>query len=97
MTLRHLNLLDFFSYRFYSYDVGMRKPNPEMFRHALRLSETRENDSLMVGDRFEMDVLPALEIGMQGLWYVRKEVKDIKSKAKWAISDLREILSRIEE
>lgn len=96
MTLKHLNLLDYFSYRFYSYDVGIRKPDHRMFWYALKVSMTRENESIMIGDRFEMDVLPAQEIGMQGLWYVGKNSINNIENLEWTISDFTEILKRIE-
>jgi putative hydrolase of the HAD superfamily len=63
--LEQLGLLDFFSVRLYSYQFDFRKPDLRIFEIAAeRLDEAAEN-ILYVGDRIDMDIEPALEIGMQ--------------------------------
>lgn len=46
--------------------VGVRKPHPEIFRAALRLTGTAPGETLMVGDSLRDDVEGARGVGMQG-------------------------------
>lgn len=63
--LRQLGLLDFFSVRLYSYQFDFRKPDLRIFEIAAeQIGEASEN-ILYVGDRIDMDIKPALKIGMQ--------------------------------
>jgi putative hydrolase of the HAD superfamily len=45
-------------------EVGMVKPDPELFRHAARVLGTTPERTAMVGDRYDRDVRGALDIGM---------------------------------
>jgi HAD superfamily hydrolase (TIGR01509 family) len=45
--------------------VGYRKPHPNIFRAALRLTGTAPGDTLMVGDSVRDDVEGALAVGMR--------------------------------
>jgi len=63
--LKQLGLLDFFSVRLYSYQFDFRKPDLRIFKIAAeRLGEAAEN-ILYVGDRIDMDIEPALKVGMR--------------------------------
>jgi putative hydrolase of the HAD superfamily len=50
MILEHLGVSKFFSHVFLSSELGADKPDPEIYRRALQLSETRPNETLHVGD-----------------------------------------------
>jgi putative hydrolase of the HAD superfamily len=45
-------------------EVGMVKPNPELFRHACRELRSEPSRSAMVGDRYYRDVVGAHEAGL---------------------------------
>jgi putative hydrolase of the HAD superfamily len=63
--LNQLGLLDFFTVRMYSYEFDFRKGDARIFKIAAeRLGEAAEN-ILYVGDRIDMDIKPALQIGMR--------------------------------
>ena len=49
-----------------SYKVGMRKPQPDIYRHALKLSGTRPQESLLIDDLPE-NVAGAAKVGMRVL------------------------------
>ena len=49
-------------------DVGAAKPDPEIFRCALRLAGCSAGDAVMVGDRLDNDVIPAQQLGMRTVW-----------------------------
>lgn len=48
--------------------VGMRKPDPAIFRSALRKLNLPPHEAVCVGDSFERDVIPAREVGMKTIW-----------------------------
>ena len=50
MILEHLGISKFFSHVFLSSELGADKPDPEIFRRALRLSNVAAKEALHVGD-----------------------------------------------
>ena len=58
-----------------SEEVGLKKPNPVIFKRALEKADVVIENSLMIGDSFEADILGAEAVGMRTLFYnYRKEV-----------------------
>jgi putative hydrolase of the HAD superfamily len=56
----------------FSGDVGVSKPQPEIFLHALRQLGVAPENAMFVGDRLETDVQGAARVGMttvQALWF----------------------------
>jgi putative hydrolase of the HAD superfamily len=66
----------FFSVWGVSDDLGLHKPDPELFRHALQESGSKPRRSVMVGDRLDYDVRPARKAGMRTIWMLRGEAPD---------------------
>ena len=55
--------------------VGVKKPNPKIFHHALHMANATLANSLMIGDNLEADILGALNIGMDAICFnYHKEV-----------------------
>ena len=72
-----------------SEELGINKPNPQIFKHALARANTTAKTSLMIGDDYRADVAGALKAGMQAIWY--QEKPHDKSKYEHKISCLSEI------
>ncbi|MBD0830710.1 YjjG family noncanonical pyrimidine nucleotidase [Aestuariibaculum sediminum] len=49
--------------------VGVKKPNPKIFHYALQQANTKVENSVMIGDGFEADILGALNIGMDVIYF----------------------------
>ena len=49
--------------------VGVKKPNPKIFHHALHMANTTIENSIMIGDNLEADILGALNIGMDAICF----------------------------
>ncbi|MEY3597658.1 MAG: hypothetical protein RL521_80, partial [Bacteroidota bacterium] len=47
-----------------SEDVGVRKPDPKIFHYAFERAGTHAQESIMIGDDWEADILGARNIGM---------------------------------
>lgn len=59
-----LGLRDRMDAFFLADEVGMVKPDPELFRHACRVLGSEPSRTVMVGDRYERDVTGAREAGL---------------------------------
>ena len=66
--------------------VGVKKPNPIIFNHALNLAKASAEESVMIGDNYEADILGALNIGLDAICFnYHKESLDSNIKQ---VSDL---------
>jgi len=63
--MKQHGILDFFSVRMYSYEFDFRKPDLRIFKIAAERIGEATGNILYVGDRIDMDIEPALKIGMQ--------------------------------
>ncbi len=68
-------------------DLGLAKPDPRMFAHALHLAGEEPAHAVMVGDRLDYDVRPARQIGMHTVWVLRGEAPDEPTPEQLAESD----------
>ena len=59
----------FFSKVFVSEEIKFPKPSPEIFRHALKSSNARKKESLMIGDSWEVDIVGAMITGIDQVHY----------------------------
>ncbi len=51
--------------RIYSFEVGYRKPDPQIYEEAIRRLGLEPDEILMIGDNLNADVLGALAVGMR--------------------------------
>ena len=49
--------------------VGVNKPDPAIFEHALNLAGAKKNESLMIGDSLEADIYGALNFGIGAIYF----------------------------
>ena len=66
--MKNSNLLPFFDKIITSEEVGVKKPNPEIFHYALNKSNAIPGESIMIGDNFEADILGAKNVGMHAIF-----------------------------
>ena len=70
---KRTNILDFIDYPLFSYDVGVIKPNLKFFTKMLEISDCKPEDTIMVGDNLNDDVIPPKSIGMNAIHYKNYE------------------------
>lgn len=63
-----LGISSFFSTFVDSADVGVRKPDPEIFAIALRTLRVEAKDAVVVGDSYDRDIVPGHALGCQTVW-----------------------------
>ncbi|MGM5470525.1 YjjG family noncanonical pyrimidine nucleotidase [Flavobacteriaceae bacterium LMO-SS05] len=69
--------------------AGVKKPNPLIFNHALEIAKAKAHESIMIGDSYEADVLGALQVGFDAIFFnYNNETIDSKIKQ---VKDLLEI------
>ncbi len=73
-----------------SEEAGVKKPDPAIFQHALKLSGAQSNESLMVGDDPEVDIAGARACGIDQVFYNPKGIGS-PFKATYQISKLEEL------
>lgn len=52
-----------------SEDIGVNKPNPEIFYHALQVAGVGASEALMIGDNLEVDIAGASRVGIDQVYY----------------------------
>jgi putative hydrolase of the HAD superfamily len=50
-----------------SESVGVKKPNPKVFKHALEIANANIDQAIMIGDSIEADINGALGVGMKAI------------------------------
>ncbi len=75
--MKSSGILHYFDKIITSESVGVKKPNPKIFNYALNLADAHVDQSIMIGDNFEADILGAQQVGMQTIFfnYHKKEVQ----------------------
>jgi putative hydrolase of the HAD superfamily len=79
MILEHLGLSKFFSHIFVSSEIGADKPDPEIFRRALKFMKLQPAEALHIGDDPERDWKAANAAGLSVLELDRakKSLRDL--------------------
>lgn len=84
------DLLKYIDYPLYSFDVGVIKPNLKFFKEMLKITKCDPEETIMIGDKLNDDVIPPKSIGMNAIHFkdydqLKKELaafKIISIKAK---------------
>jgi putative hydrolase of the HAD superfamily len=72
-ALERDGLAGFFQAWAVSEDLGVEKPDPRIFEHALSVAGADPSRSAMAGDRLDYDIEPARRAGMATVWVLRGE------------------------
>jgi putative hydrolase of the HAD superfamily len=63
------NIADYFDQVIISENVGVNKPDPAIFQHALDVAGAKKEESLMIGDSIEADIRGAMNFGMDAIYF----------------------------
>ncbi|MHC4789705.1 MAG: HAD family hydrolase [Planctomycetota bacterium] len=67
-ALERAGLLRHFRVHGISATIGLAKPSPDFFRWLLDRAGCRPEESIMIGDRIDVDIRPARALGMGTIW-----------------------------
>ena len=75
-----------------SEEVGVKKPNPEIFYYALRKANATAEESLMIGDELDVDIDGARAAGMDTVLFNPKAEK-VEGERTFEVCTLQEIIA----
>jgi HAD superfamily hydrolase (TIGR01549 family) len=75
--LRTMGLLDYFELRHMaiSADLGIRKPNPDIFLHTLNSLNVSPEEAVMVGDSLRGDITGAKKLDILAIWMPKTSLR----------------------
>lgn len=72
--------------------VGVRKPDPQIFRLGVKALGLEPSETVMIGDSLEKDILPAQSIGCQTVWLQGKSRSEVPCTPDLTVTSLAEII-----
>ncbi|MDG2194303.1 MAG: YjjG family noncanonical pyrimidine nucleotidase [Polaribacter sp.] len=90
LKLKTSGIKKYFDQIITSETVGVKKPNPKIFMHALDLAKTTAQNSMMIGDSLEADIIGALNCGIASIHFTTG-VKGANEKKYTSVASLLEI------
>ena len=95
--LENWGLRQYFEVIAASAEIGYAKPDKEIFERAFKLAGCNAQESVMVGDRLDNDIIPAKSVGMKTVWIknglAKYQAADLgKGVADYQIRSLSELL-----
>ncbi|MFD1177300.1 HAD family hydrolase [Paenibacillus puldeungensis] len=95
-----LQLRDYFDAIVVSGDVGIRKPDQQIYLMALERLGSRPEETVIIGDHPRNDIWGAAQVGVRGIWLIRKHRWDegLEGGRPWkTISELNEVVPLLTE
>lgn len=65
--MNHSGIIEYFEKIITSDQVGVNKPNPEIFKYAIEMSGVKVDEIAYIGDNYLVDTVPANEMGIKGI------------------------------
>ena len=99
-----LRIDNYFDEIIISDDIGIRKPNPRLFSYAADKTRVGLDETLMVGDRLDNDIIPAKSLNIHSVLIHRKTKYDADSEQVsklspefeiWSLPELFPILEKL--
>lgn len=90
--LEKSKLIQYFDSVTISEDVGVKKPHKLIFDHALTAANANVENSVMIGDNFNADILGALGVGMKAIYYDFHKTNEQERENLIIIKNLKELI-----
>jgi len=71
--LKNYEIVHFFEETLFSYDFGLRKPHPDLFKHVLNKLELKPQETIFIGDKLIEDVSGPQKVGMKAILKYKKD------------------------
>ena len=69
LKLEKSGISKYFNQIITSESVGVQKPHPDIFHYAMKLAQTTPQESIMIGDNWEADIMGAYRTGMNVIFF----------------------------
>lgn len=92
-VLKELSLKKYFTSIVDSAVVGIRKPDPKIFKIALDELGVNPDEAVMIGDSYNNDIVPAKSIGCKTIWINNKgwDEQNENNKADFIVKSFKEL------
>lgn len=78
--------------------IGYRKTEPKYYARALKFSNSRARETVVIGDTLTHEVLPAKSVGIKTIWVNRKdEIAGEEAKPDHEVKNLLEALNHLQD
>lgn len=91
IKLKNSQLSFFFEHIISAEEIGYLKPNPQLFEYALNITNSKIEESIMIGDSYENDILGAYSIGMDQIFFNPHNKQKLGISPTFTITSLKEI------
>lgn len=92
--LLNSKLSAYFEHIFVSEEIGINKPEPRFFEHALRISNASAEKSIVIGDDLHIDIIGANRIGIDSVWFnPNKSKNESLVMPTYEINSLKDLVS----
>lgn len=85
--IQHSKLEPYFKKMITSDEAGYQKPDRRIFEYALKYTNSKKTESIMIGDDQETDIAGAINFGMDAVWFNPNREKQT-SKPTYIIENL---------
>ena len=76
----HSGLAKYFTHTLISEEIGINKPQPDIFRIALQRNSITAEQAIMVGDSYSSDIAGAKAAGIDQIWVTNERVKELTNE-----------------
>ena len=90
----HSGLAECFAHTIISEEVGINKPQPEIFRIALQMNGVTADEAVMIGDSYSSDIAGAKNAGIDQIWLHEGETDET---ATFIVPKLKDVLNILGE
>ncbi|WP_039173348.1 pyrimidine 5'-nucleotidase [Gallibacterium genomosp. 1] len=98
LRLQKTGLSDYFEFVVVSEEIGVSKPHPDFFHHALQLAKPRHSEEvLVVGDTLESDILGGNNAGLDTCWLHYGRDNQTAISPTYQIETIAELLPLVEK
>ncbi|MEI6488757.1 MAG: YjjG family noncanonical pyrimidine nucleotidase [Bacteroidota bacterium] len=84
-------LLPYFEKVILSEDAGVNKPHPDIYHYALKSTNSRKMESLMIGDNPDTDIAGAYNLKMDQIYFINNQEVKLDFIPSFTVNSLLEI------
>ncbi|MDD2799441.1 MAG: YjjG family noncanonical pyrimidine nucleotidase [Bacteroidales bacterium] len=74
-----------------SEDAGANKPHPDIYHYALKSTNSRKNESIMIGDNPETDIAGAYNLKIDQIYFANNQEIELDFQPNYVVNSLLEI------
>ncbi len=89
--LKNSGLSHYFEKVILSEDVGVNKPHPDIYHFALKSTNSRKDESIMIGDNLQTDIAGAHNLKMDQIYFADNQMVRSDFEPKFTVNSLLEI------